>query len=59
MNKKVTVVTERFYPDENSTSYFMTEITKTISDANGGNINVICVGDLNGVDELLFLKKNY
>jgi len=56
MGNKVTVVTDRLYPDENSTSYFMTEITHAISDANGGDINVICVGGLNGYDELPFLK---
>lgn len=56
MGNKVTVVTERLYPDENLTSYFMTEITHAISDANGGDINVICVGGLNGYDELPFLK---
>jgi glycosyltransferase involved in cell wall biosynthesis len=56
ISNKVTVVTERLYPDENSTSYFMTEITHAISDANGGDINVICAGGLNGYDELPFLK---
>jgi len=56
MNSKVTVITDRFYPDDNSTSYFLTEITQTISEANAGNINVICAGDLNGYEELSFLK---
>ena len=56
MSNKVTVVTGHLYPDENSTSYFMTEITHAISDANGGDINVICAQRLNGYDELPFLK---
>ena len=50
MSNKVTVVTGHLYPDENSTSYFITEITHAISDANGGDINVICAQRLNGYD---------
>ena len=43
MTSRVTVVTDRFYPDENSTSYYITEITHAISNANKGNINVVCL----------------
>ena len=56
MTSRVTVVTDRLYPDENSTSYFITEITLAISNANKGNINVVCAKNLDGYDELPFLK---
>ncbi|MDC0236212.1 glycosyltransferase family 4 protein [Candidatus Pelagibacter sp.] len=56
MNNRVTVVTDRLYPDDNSTSYYMTEITQKISDINDGNIKVICAMDLKNNQELPFLK---
>lgn len=56
MHKKVTIVTDRFYPDESSTSYFIKEITKSISDVNNGKINVICANDLSNKKELDFVK---
>jgi glycosyltransferase involved in cell wall biosynthesis len=56
MNSRVIIVTDRLYPDENSTSYYMTEITRKISDINGGNIKVICAVDLKNNQELPFLK---
>ena len=56
MRKKVTIVTDRFYPDDSSTSDFLKEITKTISNAYKGNINVICATDLSNKKELDFVK---
>ena len=56
MNNRVIVVTDRLYPDDNSTSYYMTEITQKISDINDGNIKVICAADLKNNQELPFLK---
>ena len=57
MSNKVIVVTDRLYPDDNSTSYYMTEITHKISDINNGNIKVICAVNLEKNQELPFLKK--
>lgn len=57
MSNKIIVVTDRLYPDDNSTSYYMTEITHKISDINNGNIKVICAVNLEKNQELPFLKK--
>lgn len=58
MNKKILIVTEYFYPGIRPDSYLLTEIAKTLSKANDGNIEVICNTELGDNIELDFLNGN-
>ena len=53
---RVTVVTDYFYPDQSSTSYYITEIARTLSIKTEGNIRVICSSNLKRYKELSFVK---
>lgn len=55
LNQKVIIVTEYFYPNNNSTAYIMTDIVEAISKVK--DIKVICNAQLQKKDELQFLKK--
>lgn len=49
-NKKIIIVTEYFYPITNTTSYYLTNIAKKLSEDN--KVEVICNTNLNNLDEL-------
>ncbi len=54
LNQKAIIVTEYFYPNNNSTAYIMTDIVEAISKVK--DIKVICNAQLQEKDELQFLK---
>ncbi|MES9905816.1 MAG: glycosyltransferase family 4 protein [Sedimenticola sp.] len=55
-DRRVLIVTEYFYPRNRPDSYFLTEISKAIYKAANGNVKVICNSDLEGKEELQFVK---
>lgn len=55
---KTVIVSEYFYPRDRPDSYFMTEISRVISDTSSGNIQIICNSDLNEAEELDFVQGN-
>ncbi len=56
MSKRILIVTEYFYPRDRPDSYLLTEITKQLAKTNNGNIQVICNTELEGKEELEFIK---
>ncbi len=56
MDKNLLIVTEYFYPRDRPDSYLLTEIAKTLSEVNNGNINIICNAELGDNAELDFAK---
>ena len=55
MKKKILIVSEYFYPSNNSTSYFITQIAEKLS--NKHDIQIICNQELKEHKELDFLDK--
>lgn len=55
MNKTI-IVSEHFYPDNSSTAYYLTEISRILSDTSFANIQVICNSDLHSRNELDYLE---
>jgi glycosyltransferase involved in cell wall biosynthesis len=53
--EKIIIVSEYFYPNNNSTAYFMTEIAKSISNC---NMQIICNQSLKDNIELDFINKD-
>lgn len=51
VNKKILIISEFFYPNETTTSYYLTNIAKALSDNN--KVQVICNTELNKDTEII------
>lgn len=56
MNKRTIVVSEFFYPNNSSTSQYLTKISNTLSKLYSENIQIICNSNLGNQNELDFAR---
>lgn len=54
---KTVIVSEYFYPNNSSTSQYLTEISNTLSELYSENIQIICNSNLSNQNELDFAKE--
>ena len=54
MSKKIVLITECFFPESNTTSYYLTRIAKALAEEN--ELKIICASELQDNVELSFAK---